>query len=332
MNNQTSTLPNLTTYAIIVNWNGREILEKCLNSLFVNTAASDCNVVVVDNGSVDGSVKMLQERFPQVKLIRNTQNAGFSRANNQGIRFALERGTKYILLLNNDVEITSRRWLEEFSGVMESDSKIGIVGCKLLYPDGKIQHAGGVINLRVPYDRGEGTKDIDQYDKVEFVDYVTGAALMIKSEVIRKIGLLDEGFTPVYFEDTDWCVRAKLYGYKVAYAPAPTLIHHCGSSSNRLGSTKKRFYSRRNFVRFVLLNYQLTDILKRIVLFESKEFIRCLVVHPPNGKLPIILRSDTSSKLRFFVQIWWVNIRDLKEIIALRRQRFIFGAKLHLNR
>lgn len=325
-------LTNFPTFTIIVNWNGREILQKCLNSLFVNTAASECIVVIVDNGSADGSVEMLREKFPQVKLITNAENEGFSKANNQGIRFALENGAEHILLLNNDIEITSRRWLEEFSGVLESDSKIGIVGCKLLYPDGKIQHVGGVINLCVPYHRGDGEKDLGQYDMVEFVDYVTGAALMIKSEVIRKIGLLDEGFTPVYFEDTDWCVRATLYGYKVAYTPKPALIHHCGSSSHRLGTEKKRFCSRKNHIRFVLLNYQLTDILKRTALFESRVFIRCLVAHPPNGKLPIVLRSDASSRLRFFAQVWWVNIRDLKGIIALRRQRFIFEAKLKVNR
>ena len=137
-------------------------------------------------------------------------NTGFSKANNQGIRHALDNGAKHILLLNNDVEIPTAGWLEQLSTVLESDTKIGIVGCKLLYPNGTIQHAGGIIDLRVPYHRGEGEKDTGQYDRVEFVDYVTGAALMIKSEVVQKIGLLDEGFSPLYFEDTDWCVRAQI--------------------------------------------------------------------------------------------------------------------------
>ena len=330
MKNQPSTVPNLITYVVIVNWNGKELLQKCLSSLFVNTASSECKVVVVDNASTDGSVEMLRQKFSQVKLITNTENTGFSKANNQAIRFALQNGAKQVLLLNNDVEITNPRWLEEFSDVLESDPKIGIVGCKLLYPDGTIQHAGGVINLRVPYHRGEGAKDTGQYDKVEFVDYVTGAALLIKSDVIRRIGFLDEGFSPLYYEDTDWCVRARLYGYKVAYTPKPSLIHHCGFSSNKLGSEKKRFYSRRSFIRFVLLNYQVTDIVKRILLFETKEVIRCLVVRPRHGKLPIVLRSDASSRLMFFARVWWASIRDLKGIIALRRQRFIFGEKLHV--
>src|SRR5450756_1618508 len=219
---------HLITCVVIVNWNGKEMLQNCLSSFFVNTKSPECKVVVVDNASTDGSVEMLQAQFPQIKLIRNPRNTGFSKANNQGIRFALENGAKYILLLNNDVEITAGRWLEDLSDVFESDTKIGIVGCKLLYPDGTIQHAGGIIKLQVPYHRGKCAKDTGQYDKVEFVDYVTGAVLLIKSDVIRRIGLLDEGFTPLYFEDTDWYVRARLYGYKVVYTPNPTLIHHCG--------------------------------------------------------------------------------------------------------
>ncbi len=329
MNSQASTVPDLITYAVIVNWNGREILQKCLNSFFVNTAASECNVVVVDNGSTDGSVEMLQAFFPQVKILKNIHNAGFSKANNQGIRFALENGAKHILLLNNDIEITDGKWLKEFSDVLESDTKIGIVGCKLLYLDGTIQHAGGIISLRVPYHRGEGEKDTGQYNRVEFIDYVTGAALMIKSAVVGSIGFLDECFTPVFFEDTDWCVRATLYGYKVVYTPKPTLIHHCGASSSKLGSETKRFYARKNHIRFFLLNYPTTDIFKRILLFESKEFIRCIVVRPKHRKLPLNLRSDAYNKMMFFSKVWWASIRDFKGILALRRQRFIFWAKLN---
>ena len=148
------------------------------------------------------------------------------------------------MLLNNDVEITDGKWLENSIDVLESDSKIGIVGCKLLYPNGKIQHAGGIINLTGGHNRGECEEDIGKYDKIDFLKFVTGAVLLIKSEVVRKIGFLDEGFTPLYYEDVDWCVRARLYGYKVAYSPNPTLIHHCGSSAKKLNQEIKMFYLR----------------------------------------------------------------------------------------
>lgn len=319
-----------TTYVVIANWNGKKPLQKCLTSLFANTKGPECNVVVVDNASTDGSIEMLQETFPQVHLMRNNQNIGFSKASNQGIHYALANGTKYILLLNNDIEITDGKWLQTMIKLLESDSKIGIVGCKLLFPDEKIQHAGGVIKLRGAYHRGECEEDRGQYDKVESVDYVTGAALLIKSDVIRKIGLLDEGFTPLYCEDTDWCVRAFLYGYKVVYTPNPTLIHYCGSSADKMGMERKTFYHRRSFIRFFLLNFQFIDILKRILLFESMAAMACLVVRTRKGKVPLGLRPDASNRLMLFVNAWLPSVQDLKGIMALRRQRFIFGAKLYL--
>jgi GT2 family glycosyltransferase len=314
---------------IIVSWNGKELLRKCLGTFYQNTANANCGVVVVDNASRDGSAEMLQKEFPSVHVIRNARNEGFSVANNQGIRYALAKGSKYVLLLNNDVEITDSDWLQKLIAVMESDNKTGVVGCKLHYPDGRIQHAGGVVALKVPYNRGEEQIDHGQYDKMEFVDFVTGAVLLIRSDVIRQIGLLDVGFSPLYCEDTDWCLRTKLCGYKVAYTPDPTLIHHCGSSSSKLGKEKRAFLFKRSFVRFYLLNYQVKDILKRIALYESREVIRCFVVH---GKgLPIALRTDTASRLRVFAYAWLPSLRNLKEITALRRQRFRYGNKVQLH-
>lgn len=314
---------------IIVSWNGKELLRKCLGTFYQNTANINCGVVVVDNASQDCSAEMLQREFPNVHVIKNPRNEGFSVANNQGIRYALARGSKYVLLLNNDIEITDANWLQKLIVVMESDSKTGIVGCKLLYPDGRIQHAGGVVALRVPYNRGEEQIDRGQYNKTEFMDFVTGAVLLIRSDVIRQIGLLDAGFSPLYCEDTDWCLRAKLYGYKVAYTPNPTLIHHCGSSSSKLGKERRAFLFKRSFVRFYLLNYQIKDILKRVALYESREIIRCFFI---KGRgLPITLRPDTANRLGVFACAWLPSLRNLKEITVLRQQRFRFGNKVHLH-
>jgi GT2 family glycosyltransferase len=319
-----------STCVIIVNWNGKEVLQKCLTSYFANTKNCECRVIVVDNASTDGSTKMLEENFPDVQLIRNSQNLGFSKANNQGLKNALANGATHVLLLNNDMEILDPKWLETLTSVLESDIKIGVVGCKLLYPNGKIQHAGGIVKLRGAYNRGEGEEDIGQYDTVDFVDFVTGAALLIKMDVICRIGLLDEAFTPLYYEDTDWCVRAKLYGYKVAYTPHPTLIHNCGSSAKKLGNDKNAFYFRRSYIRFFLLNYQFKDILKRILKFETKVAMACIVKHNHDGKLPITLRYDAANRLLFFVEAWAPSIRDLKGIMTKRRQRFLLNARLQV--
>ncbi len=281
-----------------------------------------CKVVVVDNASTDGSIEMIQKNFQTVVLIKNIENAGFSRANNQGIRYALANNAEYILLLNNDVEITNGKWLENMIAVLESDSKIGIVGCKLLYPNGKIQHAGGIINLTGGHNRGECEDDLGLYDKMEFLKFVTGAVLLIKSEVVCKIGLLDEGFTPLYYEDVDWCVRAELHGYNVAYSPNPTLIHNCGSSAKKLNQEQMSFYLRRSFIRFFLLNFQFSDILKRIAKFEIRIAIGCLIGRSQNRKFPVTLRHDASNRLRLFFEAWLWSLCNFKNIYALRKQRF----------
>jgi GT2 family glycosyltransferase len=313
---------------VIVSWNGKKLLRKCFDTFYRNTTKVDCRVVVVDNASSDGSVEMLREAYTDVHVIGNFENTGFSIANNQGIKYALSLGSKYVLLLNNDVEITEPNWLQELLSVFESDSQVGVVGCKLLYPNGRLQHAGGVVALQVPYNRGEDQEDKGQYDKVEFLDYVTGAVLLIRSDVVRQIGYLDPGFTPLYCEDTDWCLRAKFYRYKIAYTPKPTLIHHCGSSSSKLGNARRAFYFKRSFTRFYLLNYPVTAILKRLLLFESQEILRCFIVK--GRKVPLTLRSDTANRLRIFARAWLPSIRNLGEILALRRQRFKYGEKLQL--
>lgn len=306
------------------------MLHRCLASLFANTSNEECKVVVVDNSSNDGSVEMLLESFPQAFVIRNNKNLGFSKANNQGIRYALAKGAKHVLLLNNDIEVPQGKWLRTLVDVLESDTEIGIVGCKLLYPDGRIQHGGGRIKLKGAYNRGDGEEDKGQYDRLESVDYVTGATLLIRSDVVGKIGLLDEGFSPLYYEDTDWCVRAHLYGYKIVYTPNPSLIHHCGSTVDRLGIERNALYRMRSFIRFFLLNYQFTDIVKVILEFESMAAIACLIKRKRNSKLPIALRPDASNRLMNFVEIWLPSLRGLKYILALRRQRFMRGAKLVL--
>jgi GT2 family glycosyltransferase len=324
-------LSSSTVFVIMVNWNGREVMRKCLTSFFANTLTPESQIVVVDNASVDGSVEMLEKEFPKVKLIRNKRNLGFSKGTNQGLVYALTQGAKYTLLLNTDVEITEKNWLTTMLSIFEYDSRVGIVGCKLLYPNGRIQHAGGEIRVRGAYHRGDRELDIGQYDQIQFVDYVTGAVFLMKSEVICKIGLLDEGFSPLYCEDTDLCVRARLYGYEVAYTPKPALIHESGSSSNPLKKEKIQFYYRKSWIRFILLNFQFTDILKRIFTFESRELVRCVIKRNRKGRLPLKIRDDAPRKIILLVKAWIPSIRNLREIMEKRKQRFFVGKAIRLK-
>ena len=326
-----SKLSSSTVFVIIANWNGREVMRKCLTSFFAHTLKTESQIVVVDNASVDGSLEMLEKEFPKVKLIRNKRNLGFSKATNQGVAYALTQGAKYILLLNSDVEIPEKNWLTTMLSIFEYDSRIGIVGCKLLYPNGRIQHAGGEIRVSGAYNRGDCELDVGQYDQIQFVDYVTGAVFLIKSEVIHKIGLLDESFSPLYCEDTDLCVRAKLYGYKVAYTPKPALIHESGSSASALKKEKIQFYFRKSWIRFFLLNFQFTDILKRMLTFESRELVRCIINRNRKGRLPLKIRDDAPSKIVLWAKAWIPSIRNLRDIVAKRKQRFFFGKATRLK-
>jgi GT2 family glycosyltransferase len=311
---------NAKVFIIIVNWNGRETLKQCVTSVLKNTA-SPIQIVVVDNGSTDQSVEMLQREFQNVKIIQNSANRGFSKANNQGIKYAVAQGANYVLLLNNDILITQEDWLERMVSLLESDRSVGMVGCKLVYPDRRIQHAGGFVRVSGAGHRGDGEKDTGQYDKIEFVDYVTGAALLTKAQIIRSIGLLDEGFTPLYCEDTDWCLRARFCGYKIAYMPNPTLIHKHGSSAKNLRRRNNEFYFKRSWVRFFLLNFHFKALVKRLIFFEAMEFLACFVDRNPHGGLPLRARLDYP-KLTLLEKAWVANFRNLKDIYSERKQRF----------
>lgn len=314
-------MANAEVFIIIVNWNGKETLKQCLTSILKNTISPPFQIVVVDNGSTDHSVEMLRQEFPTAKVIKNRGNLGFSKANNQGIKYAATQGANYFLLLNSDIMVAQEDWLTRMVGLMESDRSVGVVGCKLIYPDGRIQHAGGLARVAGAGHRGDGERDTGQYDRVEFVDYVTGAALLTKAEVIRRIGLLDEGFTPLYCEDTDWCMRAKYCGYKIAYTPNPTLIHKRGSSAKNLRQRNNEFYFKRSWIRFFLLNFHRKAIVKRLLFYEAMEFVACFVDRDSSGKLPLKARLDYP-KLTLLKKAWMINLCNLSDILAKRKQRF----------
>jgi GT2 family glycosyltransferase len=320
-----------TTFVVIANWNGKEVLKKCLASVFMNTDYSECRVVVVDNASTDGSIDVLEKEFPIVKLIRNSKNLGFTKAVNKGIKYAITNDAKYVLLLNNDVEIPEKNWLISMLKVLESNNEIGIVGCKLLYPNGRIQHAGGTITTKGVSHLGNREEDKGQHDRVRCVDYVTGAALLIKTKTIRNIGLLDEGFSPLYFEDTDWCTRARFCGYKVMYTPVPALIHKTHYSVSNLRRSTTDFYLKKNWIRFFLLNFRFTDLIRRLLL-EFMEIRQFFIGRSLTGRFPFVIRHNVMRKLLAKAEAWAPNIRNLRDIIAKRKQRFASGRSISLSR
>jgi len=220
-------------YAIVLNWNNYEDSKKCLESL-QRATYPNLRTIVVDNGSADGSADRLREEFSQHLFVLNKANLGFSRGCNSGIRIALEdRDCVYVLLLNNDA-IVVPDFLEKAVEKAEADSGIGLVGGKLLHsPESKvISYAGGDIDRwrgRVVI-RGFNEKDCGQYDEACEVGFVTCAFMLIKREVLNKVGLLPEEY---FFgvEEWDYSLHVRQTGYKLYYVPG-FAAYHAGDGSH----------------------------------------------------------------------------------------------------
>jgi GT2 family glycosyltransferase len=229
---------------IIVNYNVCCLLEQCLCSLYSSSQDVLCEVIVIDNASTDGSCTMVASKFPRVCLIRNEKNTGFAKATNAGIKRAT--GQK-VLLLNPDT-IVKPLTLESLSRFLDTTVDAGVVGPKLLNGDGSLQKScrsfpsilGTLVFafLRAEWlPESEGLPNIVagrwKHNCQACVDYVIGAAFMMKANAIKKVGLLDEGFF-LYGEEKDWCYRAREAGYRTYYVPTVEVIHLGGQSSGRV--------------------------------------------------------------------------------------------------
>ncbi|HLC45196.1 MAG: hypothetical protein A2722_01255 [Candidatus Doudnabacteria bacterium RIFCSPHIGHO2_01_FULL_50_11] len=214
---------------ILVNYNTREFIKRCLESVFASKTGFTYEVLISDNGSGDGSIQMIKEEFPKANLIENNSNLGFSKANNIAISKA---SGGLILLLNSDTKVESDA-IDKAIGYMNEHPNVGIMGCKILLPDGTPDRAARrkFPNPSNAFLRLFGLKKFSDYnietplDQEVEVDSVVGAFLVIRRAVIERIGLLDEEYF-MYGEDLDWCWRAKEAGFAVMYYPGATIHHY----------------------------------------------------------------------------------------------------------
>lgn len=222
----------------MLNYNGLGFLDDCLFSLASQTHR-DFEVVLVDNGSKDGSPEYIKENYPWVRLVRNDENLGFAGGTNVGIRAA--KG-EYILTLNNDARADSR-FIEELIKPM-SDLGVGVCAAKMLFPDGGINSAGICISRSgAAWDRGMFEPDQGQYDIQEEVFGACAGAALYRREMLDEIGLFDEDFF-LYLEDVDLAFRARLAGWKCIYVPWAKVIHHHGGTAG-VGSDLSVYYGNR---------------------------------------------------------------------------------------
>ena len=200
----------------------------CLNSV-LHTTTGNYEVIVVDDASTDQTRSRLGT-VPNLTLIRNDNNQGFVTSCNKGVKASKGR---YLLFLNNDTMVTEH-WLPPMLDLIKKDD-VGAVGTKLVYPDGKLQEAGGIIwndASGLNYGRGDNPGK-PGYNFVREVDYCSGAALLVKRDLFEKIGGFDERYIPAYYEDADLCFSIRKAGYKVLYQPASIVIHFEGISSGK---------------------------------------------------------------------------------------------------
>lgn len=228
---------------VIVNWNTKAYLERCLQSLQANAPSCESEVIVVDNASDDGSAPMVRERFPEAILIENAENAGYARGNNQGI----ERSKgEYLLLLNPDTEVTTGA-LDSLLEFARKHKDAAAVGCRLIGPDGKVQPScrsfpepRGVffeytkLSRLFPKSRILGAYRMTWFDyaREAEVDQPMGSCLLLNRKAIEQIGDFDEDF-PVFFNEVDWCYRAKQKSWKIYFTPKAEVLHHGGASTRQ---------------------------------------------------------------------------------------------------
>ncbi len=295
---------------IIVNWNVGEDLLRCLESIKENLPCEKFEMIVIDNGSTDGTVKVVRKKFPEVVMVANDENRGFAVANNQGIKIA--KG-QYILLLNPDT-IVHDGALDRLTGFMDDNPDIGACGPKLLNEDGTTQRSvrrfptfraalyrHTIFSLAGLF-RGQYHKWLMKdfaYDTQKDVDQLMGSALLIRRSVIDQVGKMDEIFF-MYYEEVDLCYRIKKAGWRIVFMPEAVITHLAGRSAAQIPVAKRIMmltslltFFRKRYGRFrtglfgvifkplvlLIYSYYLSrDIIKYIfavILFNRNRQIRC---------------------------------------------------------
>lgn len=222
---------------IIVNWNSYGDTSQCLESL-KSLDYPNSQTIVVDNGSEDGSGEKLKTEYPNVIFLKNLENLGFTGGNNTGIQYALENGSDYLMLLNNDTVITDS-FLKPLVDLLEQHERIGAVQPKIMFNQDRsiIWNAGGKFNPFITKTTTIGENEVDQgqFDEPKETDWITGCCFLVRSRVINDIGLLDQRFF-IYHEDVDWSLKIRNRGLKMFYEPKSVIFHETGMSDKNHGS------------------------------------------------------------------------------------------------
>lgn len=268
---------------VIVNWNLEDKTLRCLQSVQQQTIP--CRAILVDNGSQDNSVDAIKRQNPNLELIQFQENQGFARACNAAIRRALsDPNCEFILLLNNDAEIHPQA-VGHLLQIADASPEAGILGPKIydMCEPGRLWYAGARRRRLVlaATGTGRGERDNGQYDRLRRVDYVFGAAMLVRREVFNSIGLLDERFF-LYLEDLDFCLRAEEAGFSILFVPQAHVWHY-GSASTKDNKAMRRFHLVQSTGRFLRKHRSGTYGIP-VLLFWLAVFSREVLLDVLNGE------------------------------------------------
>jgi GT2 family glycosyltransferase len=235
---------------VVLCFNGIELTIGCLDSI-QKQDYPEVEIILVDNGSKDGTIPIISEKYPQALWIQNRENLGYALGNNLGIEYALSRGADAVFLVNNDTRL-HESCISSLMNTLQNDTKIGIIGPMVYTWDQNktISSAGGMVECQMAHavNVGMGEKDTGQYT-ARYVDFVNGCGIMVRREALQRVGGLDPLFF-MYWEETDWCMRTKKAGFEVYFNPAGKMDHKAPILSTDLGATTLYYITRNRFLFF----------------------------------------------------------------------------------
>jgi GT2 family glycosyltransferase len=298
---------------IIVNWNTICLLRQCLQSIYAQTQSISFEVIVVDNASSDDSVVMVRQEFSAVKLIANTKNFGFAAANNQGM--AIARG-RYILLLNSDTILLDRA-IQKTIVYADGYPDAAVIGCRILNPDRSLQNScfmfpsilnwflfSTYLHRLIPQSRFFGRERMTWWSRNDSreVDVVTGCFMLVRRQAVEDVGMMDDSFF-MYVEETDWCYRFKLKGWKNRFTPDAEIIHIGGASAAKLGSTRAQI-SNTSFIRYMFKHWSKPKAFVGMNMLLFFYAVRLLILFPKRMFRP----NDRDDKL---FENHWAGFKDI---------------------
>lgn len=271
---------NPKVFIIILNWNNYKDTKKCLISL-EKIDFPNYKIIVIDNGSTDGSGKKLKEIFPSYTFILNKENLGYTGGNNLGIKRAIDEGADYILILNNDTKVVNPNFLYKMIEQMNEEPSVGIIGPKVFSSDGIVQETILFVptllnSIRESLFFKIHRKTKKNYDVAQFVDAVSGVCWLIRREVIQNIGLLDEDYF-MYGEEQDYCYRAEKAGWKIMYYPVESVVHYKNPEDKNISRTYRQYiYARRNIILFIRKHFGFLQALALAMLFFASNVLKVI--------------------------------------------------------